>query len=202
MVLRELRPGLWRWTTVHPEAEPDPEPGSPADWPAEVGCVAAATHGALVLVDPLVPDDGWPVLDALVDGRPVSVLTTIEYHARSREAAIDRYGASTAVPEGVAAIAIARADETMVWLPGHRALVPGDRLLGFGVPRGELRLCPESWLGYIEDGPSVDELRAELVKLLELPIELVLVSHGEPVLEDGRAALARALGEPHAPSAA
>jgi hypothetical protein len=31
--------------------------------------------------------------------------------------------------------------------------------------------------------------------LLELPIERVLVSHGEPVLHDGRAALARALTE-------
>ena len=42
---------------------------------------------------------------------------------------------------------------------------------------------------------SVD--RAGLARLmrplLELPIERVLVSHGEPVLRDGRAALARAL---------
>jgi hypothetical protein len=29
--------------------------------------------------------------------------------------------------------------------------------------------------------------------LLDLPIEMVLVSHGEPVLSDGRHALARAL---------
>jgi len=29
--------------------------------------------------------------------------------------------------------------------------------------------------------------------LLDLPVELVLVSHGEPVLQDGRAALERAL---------
>jgi hypothetical protein len=29
--------------------------------------------------------------------------------------------------------------------------------------------------------------------LLDLPVEMVLVSHGEPVLRDGRNALARAL---------
>jgi hypothetical protein len=202
MVLQELRPGLWRWTATHPEAEPDPEPESPADWPAEVGCVAAATRHGLVLVDPLVPDDDWSALDAIVDGRPVTVLTTIPFHARSRDAAIERYAASTAVPDGVEAIEIERAGETMFWLPEHRALVPGDRLLGFGVPPGELRLCPESWLGYLEDGPTTADLREELRKLLERPIELVLVSHGEPVLEDGRAALARALDRTHAPSAA
>jgi hypothetical protein len=38
-----------------------------------------------------------------------------------------------------------------------------------------------------------DEFRASLRFLLELPIEAVLVSHGQPVLEDAREALAAAL---------
>jgi hypothetical protein len=79
----------------------------------------------------------------------------------------------------------------MFWLPGVAALVPGDRLIG--APGGGLQVCPESWL----DQVSVD--RAGLARLLrslvELPIERVLVSHGEPVLRDGRAALARAIAE-------
>jgi hypothetical protein len=37
------------------------------------------------------------------------------------------------------------------------------------------------------------ELRAALAPLVELPVERVLVSHGEPVLENGHAALSRAL---------
>jgi hypothetical protein len=37
------------------------------------------------------------------------------------------------------------------------------------------------------------ELREALRPLLDLPVELVLVSHGEPVLEHGRAAIAAAL---------
>jgi hypothetical protein len=37
---------------------------------------------------------------------------------------------------------------------------------------------------------------AELMRpLLELPIERVVVSHGEPLLHDGRAAIARAIAE-------
>ena len=79
----------------------------------------------------------------------------------------------------------------MIWLPGPHALVAGDRILGDG--RGGLRLCPQSWLRYLSSGLTVDGLRDALRPLLGLPIELVLVSHGEPVLADGREALARAL---------
>ena len=80
----------------------------------------------------------------------------------------------------------------MFWLPEQRALVAGDRVLGGG--DGSLRLCPESWLGYLPSGLTLDELRLLLRPLLDLPIERVLVSHGEPVLADGREALAEAIG--------
>ena len=39
----------------------------------------------------------------------------------------------------------------------------------------------------------LDELRAALAPLRELPVELVLVSHGAPVLRDGARAIERAL---------
>lgn len=194
----ELRPNLWRWTARHPDAEADPEPGSPADWPPEVGCVAYAAPAALVLVDPLVPDELWPELDALVErhGPRVAVVNTIGWHRRSRDAVAERYDATTSrakktLPPGVETMPIARAGETMVWLPEHGALVPGDRILGDG--GGGLRVCPDSWLRYLSSGITGSELRKALRPLLDLPVELVLVSHGEPVLEEGRAALARAL---------
>lgn len=197
MPLEELRPGLHRWTARHPDAVPDPEPGSPADWPPDVGCVAYESRDALVLIDPLVPDELWPELDALAERRPrVHVLTTIGFHRRSRDEVAGRYGASTSraranLPRGVETIPIRRAGETMIWLPEHGALVPGDRLLGDG--EGGLRLCPESWLRYLRPGITLDELRVRLRRLLALPVELVLVSHGEPVLTGGREALAAAL---------
>ncbi len=191
MEIAELRPGLHRWTADHPEAEADPEPESPADWAAEVGSVAYESADTLLLVDPLVPGGGWDALDALVDGRPVSVLTTVRFHGRSRDEVLSRYPAAPALPPDVVTIRIEGAGETVVWLPGPRALVPGDRILGDGA--GGLRLCPESWLRYLPSGMTRAQLREELRPLLDLPIELVLVSHGEPVLAGGREALTRAI---------
>jgi hypothetical protein len=191
--IEELRPGLHRWTADHPEAEADPEPGSPADWGPEVGSVAYEAGDALLLVDPLVPDDGWEALDALVEhhAQPVAVITTIRFHGRSRDDVGARYEVTTAVPAGVETIPIEGAGETMVWLPGPGALIPGDRIIGDD--RGGLRLCPESWLRYLPSGMTRAQLGEELRPLLDLPIELVLASHGEPALDRGREALARAI---------
>src|SRR5258708_39655932 len=79
--------------------------------------------------------------------------------------------------------------ETMFWLPEHRTLVPGDRILG--APGGGLTLCPESWLYWVRVDRA--ELRTLLKPLLDLPIERGLVSHGEPVLSRGTEALCRCL---------
>ena len=199
--LLELAPGLHRWTARHPDAEPSPDPGSPADWGPDVGCVAYEAADALLLVDPLVPDgrtDLLDALDALVrrHGRRVAILTTLQFHRRSREELAERYDASTSrarrnLPAGVETVQVKGAGETMVWLPGPRALVPGDRLLG--ADGGGLRLCPDSWLRYLPSGMRAPQLREALRPLLDLPVEMVLVSHGEPVLSSGRDAVARAL---------
>ena len=197
--MEELAPGLHRWTVRHPAWEPGAEPGSPADWPPDVGSVAYEAPDALVLVDPLVAD--WGPLDALVErhGKPVVVLTTMRFHGRSRAAVAERYGAelrthTAAPPAGVRRVPIEGMDESMVYLEAPRALVPGDRLLG--ADAGGLELCPESWLGYIDRAAPPDHatLRAALAPLLELDVELVLTSHGEPVLRDGAAALRALLG--------
>jgi hypothetical protein len=199
--LRELRRGLYRWTARHPDAEAAPQPGSPADWGPDVGSVAYAARDALVLVDPLVPADRSDLqeeLDELVHrhGKPVVILTTLQFHRRSREKLVARYDASTSrakksLPDHVETIQIRGAGETMVWLPEHRALIPGDRLLGGD--RGDLRLCPESWLRYLPSKMSQAQLSNALRPLLDLPVEMVLVSHGEPVLSGGTEALVRAL---------
>lgn len=197
----EIASGLWRWTARHPEWRQGATPESPADWPAEVGSIAYLASDSLVVIDPLVPGDEdrfWAWLDRLADqrGRRVAVLTTIKWHRRDRDRVVERYRASTsrargALPAGVEPVAIRGAGETMFWLAEARALVPGDRLLG--AAGGGLRLCPESWLGYLSSGITLAELRRRLRPLLELPVERVLVSHGEPVLSGGHGALEAAL---------
>ncbi|HEV2813734.1 MAG TPA: hypothetical protein VGW10_10830 [Solirubrobacteraceae bacterium] len=190
--MQELLPGLWRWTAKHPSWRGGAEPDSPDDWPEDVGCVAYAAPRSLVLIDPLVPDDAF--LDDLVERHDgaVSILQTVRFHGRSREALERRY-ADRLAPEpgpGVEPVPIAGAGESMVWLSEPRTLVPGDRLLGGG--RGGLRMCPDSWMRYLDLDQAA--LAEALRPLLDLPVEHVLVSHGEPVLGGGRAAIARAIG--------
>jgi hypothetical protein len=200
MDVAEIGPGLYRWTARHPDWRRGSRPESTGDWPAEVGSVAYLAPGALVVIDPLTPagEPGfWDWLDGLAARRKrrVHVLTTIKFHRRSRDEVAGRYGAPTSrargrLPSGVEAIPIRGMGETMFWIGEHRALVPGDRIIGAG---GVLRPCPESWLGYLGRGVTLDDLRQRLRPLLELPIEAVLVSHGEPATSDGRDALAAAL---------
>ena len=204
-MIEELRPGLYRWTARHPAWRPGARSGSPDDWDPDDGCVAYAVSGGLVVVDPLVPagaeDAFWAELDELVaaHGPAVTVLTTIRFHRRSGDAVVARYGAQSppideAAIAGVQTLPIPDADETMVWLPGVRALVPGDRLLGsVERPGVDVRPCPASWLRYIGTGLDEAGLRERLRVLLALDVELILVSHGAPVLRDGRAAIERAL---------
>jgi hypothetical protein len=203
----EIAPGLLRWTAPHPEWTPQAAAGSADDWDEHVGSVLYELADSVVLIDPLLPTEDragflrW--LDERIAGRPVSILTTIRWHRRDREQLAERYASGTsrawnAVPAGVKPRPLRGAGETMFWLPAVDTLVAGDRLLG--APNGGLRVCPQSWLS------SVHVNRAGLVELLrplvELPIERVLVSHGEPVVHDGRAALVRALAEAKADEAA
>jgi hypothetical protein len=187
----------------HPAWVPGAKPESPSDWPRAVGCVLYDAADATVLIDPLLPD-GDPGFLTQLDrhvrerGLPVSILTTIKWHRRSRDELATRYEARTsraqrALPTGVEAKPVRGAGETMFWLSEHRALVAGDRLMGDR--GGGLRLCPESWLGYLprDSRPSLSQVAERIRPLLDLPIETVLVSHGEPVLGGGRKALARAL---------
>jgi hypothetical protein len=196
----EIVPGLLRWTAAHPDWDPDAARGTPGDWEQLVGSVLYEQPDVATLIDPLIPReqrDGflrW--LDERIAGRPVSILTTIHWHRRDRDELAERYRAQTgrawnAVPAGVKPRPLRGAGETLFWLPDVATLVAGDRLIA--PADAGLRLCPQSWLQDVHvNRPGLADL---LAPLLELPIERVLVSHGEPVLHDGRAALAHAIAE-------
>ena len=211
--MQELRPGLRRWTAHHPEWTS--EEGGPEGWEPEVASYLYESEGGLVLFDPLVVDeDVWRELDRAVEHHgPPHVLLTIYWHARSAQALLDRYdgtrvwahepaaeelrksvavtdtfAADTELPGRVEPKEAARGGEILFWIPEHRALVAGDVLLG--TSDGGIRVCPNSWLG---DRTTPEALRDELRPLLDLPLELVLLTHDEPIVDDAREALAHAL---------
>jgi glyoxylase-like metal-dependent hydrolase (beta-lactamase superfamily II) len=193
--VQEIAPGLRRWTAVHDE------------WNEQVGSLALETDDGLVLIDPIDPPRG--------SRRPEHVLLTVFWHGRSTGdlaakrvwapsrsvrrlknrgvEVTDAFGGDDELPGGIRAIETARDGEVVLWLPKQRAVAVGDALLGAGAkPRATadpLRLCPARWLG----NASLDDLRASLRPLLDLPVQRVLVSHGEPVLRGGKSALAAVL---------
>jgi glyoxylase-like metal-dependent hydrolase (beta-lactamase superfamily II) len=148
---------------------------------------------AVCLIDPLLPpgeeEEFLAHLDRDVErvGLPVVILLTASWHRRSSEELSARYGAESRVPEGVGAHPVEGASEQQLayFIRPHRALVVAEVFVGD--ESGGLALVPSPAL---VDRAALDR---SLQSLLELPIERVLVSHGEPVLQDGLAAMRAAL---------
>jgi glyoxylase-like metal-dependent hydrolase (beta-lactamase superfamily II) len=186
-VIEEIRPGLKRWAGPHPEF--DPSEGDLDPTYTDVACALFHGDDALVFIDPLVPEELWPELDAEVkeSGKPVVVLTTIYFHERNRDEVARRYGGRVGGDvAGVRVFSAERADEVAYWLERPRAVVFGDAVLGD--QQGGLRITP--WAASPE---GLEKTRLALLPLLDLPVEVVLPAHGDPVLADAHEALARAL---------
>jgi hypothetical protein len=198
--VRELAPGLWRWTARHPEWTP--EQGGPDGWEPDVASYYCEGDGSLLLIDPIVPSDVsdrerfWRALDRDVERvGPPQILLTCDWHARSMRNVLERYTSAhawtvteAALPGGAATIAGVVGGDVLIWLPSYAALVAGDTLLGDG-PDG-IRLCPDSWLGDVRPADARAALRD---RLRDLPVERLLPTHGGPLLVGARDALDRAL---------
>jgi hypothetical protein len=213
----ELADGLWRWTARHPEWHPG-EFGSEV---ASFALKADGADGAVVLIDPLLPPEPDLVLDVIEAqlGERLAILITIPYHVRSSEAIRDRFGSDAEVtiwghpacakrlsdeagfrtfepgdelPAGVAAHRIGkpRRHEMPLLLPSHRALAFGDALVEVG---GELRVWSDRRLDADVRRFYRERFNPTLEPLLELDFDRVLVTHGAPVMQDGREALRSAL---------
>jgi hypothetical protein len=200
--VKELKPGLWTWTALHPAWTPE---DGVDGWEQEVRSYAYDAGDSLVLFDPLVSASE---VEELAAGRPVAVLLTCRWHGRSSSELVSRLGATVHAPVanleelGVAALPYelgedlpgdvepqvgGYSDEATLWLREHAALVIGDVFLGG--ERG-FRVQPDSWLA---EGLTPQELRERLRPLLELPVELLLPTHGDPIAEDAHATLEHAL---------
>jgi hypothetical protein len=183
--VQELGPGLWTWTATHPEWT---EKDRGADgWGPEVRSYAYDTGACLVLFDPISPPT---LMEGLIEAQEIAVVLTAEWHRRSTDECVERFGAHVFAPRddlpaGVELASTGFDDEAAFWIPRHRALVIGDSFTN----EQRFRVM-DNWL---PEGRTAQEMRDGLRPLLELPVELVLVTHGDPVLEDGHEALRSAL---------
>jgi hypothetical protein len=199
--LRDVAPGLWLWRLAHPDWSEG------ADWEPEVASFAVESRGVRLVLDPLAPRPSeraaWDFLDAFA---PEVAIVLKPDHVRDVELFVRWFGVRAygpylfwpgdaprvwiepiqpgdELPGGVVAHYDARGRmETPLYLPEQRALVFADALTA---PGGVLRVWTTPW----HEERTLPGLRA----LLDLPFELVLVSHGEPVhsREDFVAALER-----------
>lgn len=192
----QTRPGVHLWQAAHP----DWEPGS--GWDQLVTSYALDHDQRLLVIDPLAPP---PELDLMAAGREVTIVVTCGWHRRDADALAARLGATLFVPapdpahpdpgEGriyaagdpimpaVTALAGMEPGDMLLWDERHRALIAGDTM----IDRGGGLCVPYDWA----DEPSDREhIRTGLLHLLELPIGVVLPTHGLPT---GSAALRHAL---------
>ncbi len=197
--LRDVAEGLWLWRLDYPDWRPD------AGWERLVASTVVESGGEVVVVDPLAPPDDAREIWERLDARPPTVVAILKPdHVRDVDLFVDRYVArafgpylfwrqnvptaeleplepGSELPGGLVALYDGRGkQETPLWLPEQRALVFADALTA---PGGELRIWHTPW----HEERTLPALR----QLLELPFELVIVSHGEPVHD--RAAFEQAL---------
>ena len=189
--MEELRPGLWYWTAIHPTW-----------YENEVGSYAWDAGPTLVLLDPLSPP---AFVDELASGKEVATVLTCDWHDRSAPELVERLGApvhapaggdgelaarhfepGSELPAGLQALQATHPGEVALWIADARALVVGDALI---TRDGRLEI-PPTWLA---EGDSVVAAQERMAPLLELPVELVLTTHGVPVRENGAEALRGAL---------
>jgi glyoxylase-like metal-dependent hydrolase (beta-lactamase superfamily II) len=200
--IRDVADGLWIWRLDHPDWK------QTLGWPRTVTSTCATSGGEVAVLDPLAPPDDAAELWERLDARPPTLVAVLKPdHVRDVDLFVRRYRArpfgpelfwrddipetdlepirpGTELPGGLVAQYDGRGrNETPLWLPEQRALVFADALTA---PDGELLVWATPW----HEERALPALRA----LLELPFEIVIVAHGEPVHD--RAAYERALDQP------
>jgi glyoxylase-like metal-dependent hydrolase (beta-lactamase superfamily II) len=218
--MREVAAGLWHWRAPHPGWQPgepwDPEVSSyalddgrrlllldPLSPPAELERLAATRQATVVLTCP------WHERDAqrLVEGLGVPIYAPAPDTAKdlmrkfgvsaeqagagspdlgwlraAPDAKWHRYAAGDRLPLGIEAFPGREHNDMVLWLQDRRTVICGDTLVDVGDGLEVNRR--------LRAGVSRADVVAGLRPLLDRPVELVALTHGEPV---GRAALERAL---------
>jgi glyoxylase-like metal-dependent hydrolase (beta-lactamase superfamily II) len=181
------------WLAPHPAWEPG------EDWDAEVPVVRYETDDEVVLIDPFLP----PAANFDPSGKHVRVLLTQPAHYRGTDDFVTRYRASVWVPphavwrrrprpgtteelpRGIEAIELdGEPQQVVFFIRDHATLVTGDVLSGTG---GRLHV--------FVDEADPERLLPSLDALADLPIDQVIIPHGDPILADGAARIRAAVAE-------
>lgn len=194
--MNEIDHGLWHWTAMHPSIK--------------IPVHSYYLESERVLIDPIAPDEG---LEWFAEhGPPTDVLLTNRHHSRSSDAFVERFGVTVRcvrqgmhefgddssvepfdfgdeLPGGVIAHEVGAIcpDETALFVPARQALAVADGVVRWE-PGGPLGFVPD----YLMDEPEATKegLRESYRRLTELDFRHLLLAHGEPVVGDGRLALA------------
>ena len=181
------------WYAPHPAWEPG------ENWPEEVPVVRYETDEEVVLFDPFLPVDR----DFDPHGKPVRVLLTQPAHYRGTDDFVERFGASVwapphaawrkrpkpettaELPSGVEAVELAgEPDQVVFFIPEHRTLVSGDVLSGTG-----------AGLHVFVDEADAGLLLPALDALADLPVERLIIPHGDLIESDGAARIRAAVAD-------
>jgi hypothetical protein len=196
--VRDVAPGLWLWDVEYPDWRPG------LDWGPAVSCTCVESGGEVVLLDAMAPPEDSEVWARLERTPPTAAVVLKPDHVRDVDLFVDRYGVrafgpwlfwrqnipktelepvepDSTLPGALVALYDGRGRmETPLWLPEQRAIVFAD---GMTAPEGELLVWATPW--------HRERVLPALRAFLELPFELVIVSHGDPV--HSRAEFERAL---------
>jgi hypothetical protein len=191
----EIAPGLWHWTARRESIGMD------------VSSYYLETER--VLIDPMIPPEGLEWFEA--HGAPAHAILTNRHHDRDAWRLNDSCGTTVhcirngvheiegrgpveafdfgdELPGEIAAHEVDAIcpDETALYIPRHRALAFADGVVRWRAGDA-LQFVPD----YLMDEPeqTKEGLRAAYRRLLDLDFELLLLAHGEPVVEAANDAL-------------
>lgn len=189
--MEEVRPGVWHWTARHPEWNE-----RQTDWGPEVSSFAVDDGEHLLLFDPVAPS---ALVDELAAGRQPIVVLTCPWHRRDTATLVERLGAKVFVPPpdegdpdpvrgevfeegdtlpfGVRALPGMEPNDLVLWIESKRALVVGDTLMDRGAGLQFTRAWGDKDAIAARGVPPAQILR-RLQPLREIPVELVLATHG------------------------
>jgi Metallo-beta-lactamase superfamily len=199
MPMREILPGVFHWTAMHPKIH------------FEVSSYWLEDGG--VLIDPLIPPDegiGW-FADRSVD--PAAIVLSNRHHYRATPELLERFDIPVycvrqgmheftdgepvtsfefgdELPGGIVTREIGGLcpDEGALYLDGRGAIVFADGVVRASQSDGPLGFVPDSLMDDPQDTKRT-LLDAYRRALDELEFDHVLMAHGGPVVGDGRAQL-------------